>query len=201
MLRPAMLPNMSQGDRRSLRLREYDYGATGAYFVTVCTKGRLSLFGEIDLGNMVLNELGEIVAAIWSDLPHHFPNIQLDSFIVMPNHLHGLIEITDEFCANPVGAQHAAPDPSAPMLHARRNVQPGSLAAIVHLQSYTAAPYQSLHWHAGCNNWQRNYYEHVVRDEPELQRVREYIVNNPAQWAEDEENPEVVRSVGLRLKG
>ena len=201
MLRPRMVMNFSPPNRRSLRLREYDYGAMGAYFVTVCTKDRISLFGEIDHGSMILNEFGDIVTACWSDLPHHFSKLQLDCFTVMPNHIHGLIEITDKRPANSVGAQHAAPAPSAPVHHSPRNVQPGSLGAIV--RSYKAESSRRmnlLYGTQGATIWQRNYYEHVVRDESELQRVREYIVNNPARWAEDEENPNAVRPVGLRLK-
>lgn len=187
--------------RHSLRLREYDYGATGAYFVTVCTRDRISLFGEIDHGIMMLIEFGDIVTACWADLPHHFPNLQLDCFIVMPNHIHGLIEITNERPENSVGAQHAAPVPAAPLHYSRRNVQPGSLGAIV--RSFKAASARRINFSSGTPGatiWQRNYYEHVVRDESELQRVREYIVNNPAQWAEDEENPNAVRPAGLQLK-
>lgn len=194
--------NSSPQNRRSLRLRDYDYGAAGAYFVTVCTRERISFFGELDHGNMRLNEFGDIVAACWSDLPHHFPNIQLDCFTVMPNHIHGLIEIIERFSENSVGAQHAAPVSATPVRHSRHNVHPGSLAAIV--RSFKAASVRRINLSIGTPGatvWQRNYYEHVVRDESELQRVREYIVNNPARWAEDEENPNAVRKVGLRLKG
>jgi len=202
MLRPPMLVmNSSLQNRRSLRLREYDYRATGAYFVTVCTKDRLSLFGEIDHGNMVRNEFGDIVVACWSDLPHHFPKIQLDCFIVMPNHIHGLIDITEKLFENPVGAQHAAPVPGTTVRNSPRNVQPGSLAAIV--RSFKAASARRINLSSGAPGatiWQRNYYEHVVRDDSELQRVREYIVNNPARWAEDEENPNVMQPVGRQLK-
>jgi len=201
MLRPRMVMNSSPPNRRSLRLPEYDYGATGAYFITICTKERISLFGEIERGNMTLNEFGNIVASCWSDLPRHFPNIQLDCFIVMPNHIHGLIEITDKRPANSVGAQHAAPVPSAPVHHSPRNVQPGSLGAIV--RSFKAASSRRINLLSGTPGatiWQRNYYEHVIRGESELQRVREYIVNNPARWMEDEENPNAVRPAGLQLK-
>ena len=202
MLRPPMLVmNSSLQNPRSLRLREYDYGTSGTYFVTICTSDRISLFGEVDHGNMTLNEFGEIVSACWSDLPHHFPNLQLDCFTVMPNHIHGLIEITDEFSENPVGAQHAAPVPSASAHSSPRNVQPGSLGAIV--RSFKAASSRRMNLSSstpGATIWQRNYYEHVIRGESELQRVREYIVNNPARWAEDEENPNAVRPVGQRLK-
>jgi REP element-mobilizing transposase RayT len=201
MLRPLMVMNPSQPNRRSLRLPEYDYGAAGAYFVTICTRDRISLFGEIDHGTMMLNEFGEIVAVCRSDLPRHFPNIQLDCFIVMLNHIHGLIEITGEFSENSVGAQHAAPVRAVPVYHSTRNVQPGSLGAIV--RSFKAASSRRINLLSGTPGatiWQRNYYEHVVRDESELQRVREYIVNNPARWAEDEENPDAFRPAGVQLK-
>lgn len=201
MLRPPMVMNTSPPNRRSLRLREYDYRTTGVYFVTVCTKDRLSLFGEIDRGNMVFNEFGDIVAVCWFDLPHHFPNLQLDYFTVMPNHIHGLIEISDEFSKNPVGAQHAAPVPSVPAHPVTRNVQPGSLAAIV--RSFKSASSRQINLLSGTPGsaiWQRNYYEHVVRDESELQRIREYIDNNAARWAEDEENPSAMRPVHAQLK-
>ena len=199
---PTLVMNDSQQNRRSLRLREYDYRATGAYFVTVCTKDRVSLFGEIDHGNMVRNEFGDIVVVCWSDLPHHFPSIQLDCFIVMPNHIHGLIEITDERAKIDVGAQHAAPVRSAPLHYSPRNVQPKSLAAI--MRSFKSASARRINISSGTPGaalWQRNYYEHVVRDDAELERIREYIVNNPARWAEDEENPDNLRAVGHQVKG
>jgi hypothetical protein len=147
MLRPLMVMNPSPPNRRSLRLREYDYGATGTYFVTICTRDRISLFGEIDQRTMMVNELGDIITACWSDLPHHFPNIQLDCFTVMPNHIHGLIEITDKRPANSVGAQHAAPVPAAPVHSSTRHVQPGSLGAVV--RSFKAASARQINLLSG----------------------------------------------------
>jgi len=202
MLRPPKVMNISPQNRRSLRLPEYDYGSAGVYFVTICTKDRRLLFGEIDHGAITLNDLGEIVTACWSDLPNHFPKIQLDCMIVMPNHIHGLIEIDNDRTANPVGAQRAAPIPETAVRQPHSNIQPGSLAAIV--RSFKAAPTQRVNLltgKPGATIWQRNYYEHVVRDYAELQRVREYIVNNPVRWAEDEENPDVLRPAGQRSKG
>ena len=198
---PMNAMNPSRRNRRSLRLSDYEYGTTGAYFVTVCTKDRIPLFGEIDHSEMRLNEFGNIVTACWFDLSHHFPNIQLDTFIVMPNHVHGLIEITDEFSETPVGAQHAAPVPGAKLRTSTPNVQRGSLAAIV--RCFKAASARRINLSAGMPGttiWQRNYYEHVIRGELELQRVREYIVNNPVRWDEDEENLHLLQALGPHLK-
>jgi len=187
----------SPRNRRSLRLPEYDYGFTGTYFVTICTKGRISIFGVIVHGSVMLNEYGEIVAACWADLPHHYPNVLVDCFIVMPNHLHGLIEITDKRPVNSVGAQHAAPEAYSP-----RTVRPGSLAAIV--RSVKAASTRRINLLSKTPSrtiWQRNYYEHVVREESELEHVREYIVNNPSRWADDEENPDMLERERQKLRG
>ena len=109
MLRPYDPMKTAPSNRHSLRLSEYDYRSPGAYFVTICSKDRVSIFGRIDDGCMTRNEYGDIVAACWSELPNHFPIVRLDSFIVMPNHVHGLIEIVGDFSENVVGAQHAAP--------------------------------------------------------------------------------------------
>jgi len=114
-----------QHDRRSLRLEDYDYAATGAYFVTVCTQNRACLFGEVVNDAMQVNEYGDVVSRCWEKIPDHFANVELDAFVVMPNHVHGIIALTTSANADPaapvvsvvpVGAQHAAPLP-APLHH------------------------------------------------------------------------------------
>src|SRR3989304_5953169 len=93
--------------RRSIRLHGYDYAQAGAYFVTVCTQGRECLFGDVTEGQMRLNSLGTIVQACWADLSHHYSHVELDAFVVMPNHVHGIILLTE------VGPGHATPPPSS----------------------------------------------------------------------------------------
>jgi REP element-mobilizing transposase RayT len=165
--------------RRSVRLKGYDYSASGAYFVTICTQNRACLFGEVRNGAVALNRAGEIAQSSWNGLPARFSWIGLDAFVVMPNHVHGIIL---------VGAQFIAP---ATVFGNRKtgvmNHAP-TLGEIV--RAYKAASTRFIR-QAGIPNfaWQRNYYEHVVRSEESLNRIRQYIVENPARWEFDRENP------------
>ena len=175
--------------RKTLRLKGYDYAQTGAYFVTVCTRNRDCLFGEVVDGVMRVNSHGQTVVECWKAIPEHFKHVQVDEFMVMPNHIHGILVVT------PVGATHASPLRGANASGARSGPSPGSLSAIV--GSFKAAASKQINrirGNAGFQVWQRNYYEHVIRDDAELSRVREYIANNPAQWDLDVENPQVGKS-------
>ena len=175
--------------RRSIRLPHYDYSRPGAYFVTVCTWNRDPLFGIIIDGEIQLNANGRFVQACWEAIPDHFAYVELDSFTIMPNHVHGILWMAHR---SHVGAQHAAPLRRPRNSDASMNVTPGSLGAI--LRSFKSAATRRI------NNidrqtpripvWQRNYYERVIRDEAEMCRTREYIQNNPLNWETDEENPE-----------
>lgn len=174
--RPAGRPN-----RRSIRLKGYDYSQAGAYFVTICTQDRVYLFGEVVDGEMRLNEWGEIVRQCWFDIPAHFPKAALDEFVVMPNHIHGIIVLVD----SPVGATHASPLPTQP-----RGPQRQSIASIV--GSYKSAVAKRINQQRGTPGapvWQRNYYEHIIRNDESLNRIRQYIAENPLRWEVDRENP------------
>jgi len=164
--------------RRSLRLKGYDYSRAGAYFVTICTHGRECLFGEIMDGEMRLNAAGQAAQADWVRLPERFQSIELDEFVIMPNHLHGIILVGAGLA--PPGGKGAAS--SAPTLgHILRA-----------FKSISAIAVNRLLGRSGRSVWQRNYYEHIVRNENELAHIREYIANNHAQWALDRENPDCV---------
>ena len=163
-------------DRRSLRLKDYDYAQAGAYFVTVCIQNRLCLFGGIVDGEMRLNDAGRMVRSVWEALPNWFPGMELDAFVVMPNHVHGIATL--------VGAGLALPEEngaasSAPTL--------GDL--IRAFKSPSAFRVNRLLMRSG-SLWQRNYYEHVIRSDREMDRIREYIATNPCKWALDRENPQ-----------
>ena len=170
--------------RRSVRLRGYDYTRTGAYFVTICAHGRECLFGEMRANVMHLGPLGEIATAAWQDIPRHFPAVEIDAMVVMPNHLHGIIMLAE----TNLGAKHFPLENASPLQQTGnpRGTHPGSLAAIIqNYKSIAARKINAVRGAPGARVWQRNYYEHIVRDEADLRRIREYVEHNPATWAKD----------------
>ncbi len=190
--------------RRSIRLPGYDYTRAGAYFVTLVTHDRECLFGEIVGGEMRLNTWGEIAREEWFQTAVVRPYVMLrdDEFVVMPNHIHGIIWIVGDCEGNGdddiVGAQRRCAPTWGRGTHAIRpirgatptNVIPGSLGAIIRAyKSATTKRINALRGTPGASVWQRNYYEHIIRDEEDLQRIRQYIQDNPARWAMDRENP------------
>jgi len=187
------MTDLKRYHHRSIRLRGYDYTRAGAYFVTICTKDHACLLGEIEDAEMVLNDAGRIASDCLCAVEQHFRTVELDAFVVMPNHVHAIIVIIDARgsleCAPVVrvGAQHAAPPQPA---SSPPTVTPGSLAAVV--RSYKSAVTRQVRQQSGASGiqvWQRNYYEHIVRNEDSLNRIRQYIADNPARWEFDRENP------------
>ena len=176
--------------RNSIRLKDYDYGQSGAYFITIVTQKKICLFGDVNDSASQLNDAGQMIRAVWVEMSRHYPGVETDTFVVMPNHIHGIILL--------VGAgPRACPESS----RVDRTGQPQgvaptiSLPEIVHrfktltTKRYTDGVKHSAWTRFQVRLWQRNYYEHVIRDEDSLTRIREYIFNNPAQWAFDPENP------------
>ena len=188
--------------RRSIRLPGYDYASPGSYFVTVCTHQRKLLFGEVIAGQMHRNALGDIVHAEWYATERVRPEVRLDAFVVMPNHLHGILEIIDVGASRGLAPRaHARADNAemrathrvAPTAGARSRPHgpaPGSIGAILgQIKSLTKKAINKTRGTPGRPVWQPNYHEHVIRNQKELQRVREYICNNPLRWPSDRENP------------
>jgi putative transposase len=174
--------------RRSIRLPGWDYTRTGAYFVTIVTYQRETLFGAIVDGEMVLSESGRIVAEEWERTAVVRPYVRLDEFVVMPNHIHGILVITDEHGRGTATRRGMAP----PCPYVGKFGKPiaGSLPTIVRaFKSAVAKRINERRGTPGVPVWQRNYYEHIVRNERELNAIRQYIRDNPGRWAEDAENP------------
>lgn len=162
--------------RRSIRLKEYDYSLEGAYFVTICTHQKECLFGDITDAKMHLNQYGSIVQACWGDLPSHYPHVYLDESIIMPNHMHVIILIGPS--DGGVGARHALP----------------LLGTIVgSFKSAVARKVNLLRHTPGYPVWQRNYYEHIIRNDKSLEAIQVYIQANPLYWAKDPDNPASIR--------
>ena len=218
-----MAYNSQVHHRRSIRLKGYDYSQAGAYFITLCTHNREHLFGEVVGGNMILNEYGKVASNEWFKTPEIRPHVALDVFVIMPNHLHGIIII------NGRGESHSPnnADPSNTdnigELHSPNNADPSNTDNIgeLHLpgldlpgntnqshsinkgecdsplrspsntigamvRGYKSAVTKKINLlRPGGVIWQRNYYEHVIRNEQAYQTISEYIMNNPLKWQED----------------
>ena len=188
--------------RRSIRLKGYDYSKDGVYFVTMCTQNRECLFGEIKNGEMIFNEYGEIIKFTWFDLINHNVNILLDYFVIMPNHIHGIIVITNN--ENIVGAGSKPALVKSALIKNNHDVTRAAtrvgleptptkceLSEIVRqLKTFSAKRINQLRGTSSVAVWQRNYYDHIIRNENELNQIREYVVNNSLKWDLDRNNVE-----------
>ena len=221
--------------RHSIRLDGYDYTRAGLYYVTIVTQGRIPLFGAIVDGQVVLNAAGEMVFMLWDELASHYPGVEIDAFVVMPNHLHGIIMLTqsgmvgaaprgrlpDESSMQSAGqvrggASNGQPEwdflidqpqgsilegqpqgvvPTTPEDAGNPPSKPLSLPDVMHrFKSLSTHRYakgvEGQGWPAFEGRlWQRSYYDHIIRDENDLTRIRTYIMHNPASWDTDSENP------------
>jgi REP element-mobilizing transposase RayT len=163
--------------RRYIRLKDYDYTQEGAYFITICTKDKQCIFGDIKQGEMKLNLLGSMAHQYWQEIPQHFPHINLDVFVIMPNHIHGILWIVKTI-------------PKEDKTRDYGKMIPGSIPTII--RSYKSIVTKKIN--IICNQkgiscvWQRNFYEHINRNETSLEEIRKYIINNPLNWDTDDEN-------------
>ena len=175
--------------RHSIRLKDYGYTQAGAYFATICTWDRVCLCGEILDGEMRLNDIGRIVTEEWARSCEIRQEIELDEWIVMPNHVHGIIVIVHTL--EDVRAHGRAPlQQDKTVLHRK----PRSLSSfIAGFKSGATKRINETRGTPGVPVWQRNYYEHVIRNEESLNEIRQYIAGNPMRWAEDEENPKNIK--------
>ncbi len=172
--------------RRSIRLKGFDYSSANAYFVTMCVRDRECLFGAIVDGAMTLNDAGRMVETAWAELSERFPRLVIDEFMVMPNHVHGIIVIMGS-----VGAPLAAPGCESDQKGEGAASSAPTLGQIMRaFKSLSAIGVNRLLQRQQRPLWQRNYYERIIRNENELAAVRDYIRQNIVNWAGDEENPE-----------
>jgi len=191
-MEPRMNYDPDKHHRRSIRMRGYDYAQEGVYFVTVCAQDRQCLFGEIVDGEIRLDDAGRMIERWWFELNHKFSTVETDEFVIMPNHFHGIVVIADV----PVGADlRVGPNSeSAHPTHQGAHIGAPLPTVVQWFKTMTTNEYmrgiKTFGWTPFRGRlWQRNYYEHIVRDEDSLNRIRQYILDNPARWAFDHENP------------
>ncbi|HEX8235003.1 MAG TPA: transposase [Abditibacteriaceae bacterium] len=187
--------------RRSIRLAGYEYSQAGAYFVTICTHQKRPVFGRVVDDGMQRNVYGEMVRDCWLAISDHFPHVVVDEWIVMPNHMHGIVVITDDTQPkSPVGAGFPRPpheshpeSNSAQSRAGKPRPYEATLGQIVGYFKYQSTKrinqYRAERDLPPVRVWQRNYYERIIRDETELNDTRRYIIENPANWATDENHP------------
>ncbi len=192
--------------RRSIRLKGYDYTQAGAYFITICSHQREHVFGEIVNGEMKLNKLGLVAKQQWEKLPKRFPNIELGAFVLMPNHEHGIIQIIEQQRRGMAESLQNLDEESsryAPTENQQKfgKMIPNSIPTIV--RSYKSAVAYRINLMRGVKAapvWQRNYYEHVIRNDRELELITKYIDYNPLNWQLDRDNLKNIRSLPVPEK-
>jgi len=187
--------------RRSIRLKGYDYSQAGLYFITICVKNRKCLFGNIDNGKMNRNDAGKMIEKLWNEIPNDFKYTKLHEYIIMPNHFHGIIEIvgadsisapnTDSISApNTDSAKWAEMDSAPTGTEMGTGIKTTIPNIIQSFKRYTTIKYirgvKNNKWKPFDGKlWQRNYWEHIIRNENEYNRISQYIINNPAKWQND----------------
>lgn len=174
--------------RKSIRLVGYDYSKAGLYFVTICCQNKECFFGEIVFDEMILNEAGKIANECWFEIPKHFKNVVLHDHIIMPNHVHGIIEITtDDVWAIQQSQKDIVNNVKANIDTPLRNTfkSPSKTIGSI-IRGYKIGVTKWFHSNTDILNvWQRNYFEHIIRDDDSYQRISNYINNNPKNWKDD----------------
>ena len=177
--------------RRSIRLRDYDYSQAGAYFVTICTQNHKCLFGEIVDGEMLLNNVGQVVQSIWLTLPERYAGVELDQYMIMPNHLHGIVVLAgkqpkDSYTSKVPDRFEQYMYPKGPIYSTHQQelgLPAPALGEIIRtFKSLTTRFIRA----AGASDfaWQGNYYDHIIRNDDDLDRIRQYMIDNPTRWIE-----------------
>ncbi len=180
-----------QHHRRSIRLKGFDYTSAGAYFLTICVQQGQCTLGEINGGEMHPSIFGRIAAECWDDLPNHYPHLILDAFVVMPNHVHGILVLDDIS----VGADFkpASTTDSPDTVGAGLKPAPTQRHALPEIvrafKTFSARRINVMKNVKGIPFWQRNYYEHIIRNERSYFAIRDYIYDNPINWQKDQLYP------------
>lgn len=166
--------------RRSIRLKEYDYSQEGLYFITICVRNMHHLFGDIEEGVMFLNDAGKMVEEEWLKIDDRFGNVRLHEYVVMPNHFHSILEIVDDNVGQPQGI---APTDDCVTKKTVGDMV-GAFQSIVTVEYIRGV--KNCGWKRFDKKlWQRNYWEHIIRNEKAYQNISNYIINNPKKWTDD----------------
>jgi putative transposase len=181
--------------RQSFRLQGYDYRNEGMYFVTICTKDRISYFGKVENGQMILSDMGKVVFDNWLKIPQFSPHIVLDEFVVMPNHIHGILAIVASVAS--LHCNDATDKDATAKNQFMSAISPksGSISRVLNsykgacskeIKAASAVASASLQCNDATFSWQSKFHDRIIRNEEELHRIQQYIINNPKNWKKDE---------------
>ena len=216
-----MVYDPEKHNRQSIRLMGYDYSQAGFYYITICTQDMIELFGIVEQDKMILNDTGEIVDTEWNRIPKRYEHVLLDEYQIMPNHMHGIVEIKRR---GAVSAPSKMADKPLTMrcmnnqkpddIDHEMDIETGNLGDAYSKKGAATAPLQSsptlgqiiggfkylasktindMDGVPGRKIWQRGFYDHIIRNEEELNRVRKYIMDNPVNWTDDDNNPDNIK--------
>jgi putative transposase len=181
----------------SARLQNWDYRWAGAYFITICTQNREHYFGEIMDGKMQLSNLGVVADILWHQIPHHHLNVELGAFVVMPNHIHGVLIINNDtdnvdnvdnvetLHATSLQQQQTTQTPDNQINEQMSKISPKSNSISVIIRSYKSAVTKHANRLGFDFKWQSRFHDHIIRNDQSFQKISEYITNNPANWQDD----------------
>lgn len=182
-------------ERKHIRLRNYDYSSDGLYFITICTKDRENFFGEIQNEQMILNEPGKIAEEYLNEIPNHFSQVEMDEFIVMPNHVHCILILDKPHVGTqhvvspsdndaPVGTSHVMSLQPQPQYNQFSKPIPGSVSVIIQQFKSSVKRWCNKNGHEYFQ-WQSRFHDHIIRDAESYERIKNYIINNPTNWNAD----------------
>ncbi|PWJ56839.1 REP element-mobilizing transposase RayT [Dyadobacter jejuensis] len=169
----------------SARLQNWDYASEGAYFITICTKDRLPFFGKIENGKMILSNIGVIADLMWYEIKNHSKNIELGEFVVMPNHVHGVLILNVNGLNTNVETLHATSLPPTEKNKFMSEISPKSNSISTIIRSYKSAVTKHGHRLGFKFEWQSRFYDHIIRDAKSFENIQNYIVDNPLNWGKD----------------
>ena len=187
--------------RQSIRLKGYDYSQSGLYFITICCYQRECLFGNIINSQIILNNFGQLIKEEWLKSAEIRKEIELDDFVIMPNHFHAIVIINQEinsdfmkndvdFQDNNVGANGRSPLGQIQSSRPKISMKPKSISSLIAgFKSATTKKINIIRNTPQNPVWQRNYYDHIIRNDESLAKIREYVQNNPLSWENDQLHP------------
>jgi putative transposase len=180
--------------RKPNRLRDYDYSLEGYYFVTICTKNRVEWFGKVENGEMCLSTFGKVAKDFWAEIPLHFQHIRIDEFSVMPNHVHGILIIEEDLVGNAYMRSHKR----NAFMHSLQDKTKMLLSKII--QQYKSSVTRKIN---SMQNdfkfeWQKSFYDHIIRSEKSLENIRQYTQSNPLKWELDIENKKGLNTCSIQ---